>query len=452
MGKNVGGWFVLYAQDKRLVKNMRKNIVRAAALLLLLALLPAMALASSRYAVVRGGRLNLRQYPSTTSYSLGKYKTGSWVVAGEESGGWCPVKTMDGKQGYMSARYLDFGIDGGGAKVKYANGGYVNMRSGPSMDASVIMRVTSGTTFYIQSSYNGWCYGYAYSNGSPVYGYMSGAFLDTGISTAVVTTRNGGRVNVRSGPSSKYAGVGSLPSGTRVSVLLKGNGWYMISANGVQGFMSTQYLSGTGDTIGDNTGSGTTTSMTAWVNNPKSTQVLNLRETPSQSARSLGQYRNGTRVKVVNKGATWCEVYVGTRHGYMMTRYLSFNGNYLPPTYPDEPTYPSYPSYPNYPSYTTLPIYPSVTPIPTWPPVESITPIPTQKPPTQPQAGDTITLATAAGDSSGTIAVFHDAALTQVRGTYSHGTKAMMLQYGPNSCMIYVDGGVGYVLTINVND
>ena len=57
---------------------MRKNWARLAALTLLLALLPAMALAAE-FAVVRGGRLNLREYPSSSSRSLGKYDTGTWI-------------------------------------------------------------------------------------------------------------------------------------------------------------------------------------------------------------------------------------------------------------------------------------------------------------------------------------------------------------------------------------
>ena len=276
--------------------------MRLLALVMLLALLPALALAD-RFAVVTGGRLNLRAYPSASSTSYGKYASGTWVIAGSENGGWYEVKTLDGKRGYMAANYLNFGRYNGGATVKYANGGYVNLRSGPSLDSGVTLRVTSGSTFYIQGNYSGWCYGYVYSGSQPVYGYMYETFLDTGASYAVVTTRNGGKVNVRSGPSSSYGSVGRLATGTQVSVLLKGSNWYMISANGIEGFMSTQYLSGTGDTIGSNTGS-TTTSYTAYVNNPKSTQVLNLRETPSQSARSIGQYRNGTKVKVVSRGAT----------------------------------------------------------------------------------------------------------------------------------------------------
>lgn len=416
---------------------MRKRTLRVLALFALLALLPALALAD-RFAVVTGGRLNLRAYPSANSTSYGKYASGTWVLAGSDhdGDGWCEVKTLDGKRGYMSASYLNFGQYSGGATVKYANGGYVNLRSGPSMDSSVIMRVTSGSTFYMQGNYSGWCYGYVYSGSRAVYGYMYETFLNTGVSTAIVTTRNGGKVNLRSGPSSSYSSVGRLATGTQVSVLLKGNGWYMISANGMEGFMSTQYLSGTGDTIGSNTGA-TTTAQVAYVNNPKSTQVLNLRESPSQNARSIGQYRNGTKVKVVSKGSTWCEVYVGTKHGYMMTRYLSFGGSYIEPSYTAAPVYPYYP------------VYPTVTPTPT-PLVQYITPKPQQSGPAAPQAGDTVTLTFSAGGGN-TINVYQDSSLTKLKAAYTGNKQAMMLQYGASVCMVYVDGGVAYVSTWNVN-
>ena len=105
---------------------MRKNVVRLLALMLLLALLPALALADL-FAVVKGGRLNLRDYPSTAARSLGKYDTGTWVLASSANNGWCEVRTLSGKRGYMSANYLDFGGYNGGATVKYANGGYVNI-------------------------------------------------------------------------------------------------------------------------------------------------------------------------------------------------------------------------------------------------------------------------------------------------------------------------------------
>ena len=384
---------------------MRKTI-KLIALLLLLALVPAMALAAD-FAVVRGGRLNLRQYASKTSRSLGKYDSGSWVtVQGQNTSGWYPVRTMDGKTGYMAGNYLTFAQNGSVGTVAYANGGYVNLRQGPSLDYAVVTRVTSGMTVNILDASYEWNYVSVNVGGATYTGYMHDSLINKSTTTATVSTRNGGKVNVRRGPSSSYGSIGSLKSGTRVTVLLKGNGWCQITGGGLTGFMATSYLSNMGTTnSGSNSNSGTVSTRTAYVNNPKSTQVLYLRESPSQSAKALGQYANGTQVKVVSYGATWCEVYVGTRHGYM-------------------------------------------TPTPT-PLVEYITPKPAG--PAAPTSGSIITLAVAYGSSSNTINVYYDQAMTSLKATYTGGKQATMLSYGDNVCMILVDGGVAYVSTWNVN-
>lgn len=417
---------------------MRKTIKLIAALMLLV-MLPTLALAAD-YAVVRGGRLNLRQYASRTSRSLGKYDSGSWVVVqGASTSGWYPVRTMDGKTGYMAGNYLTFAQSGSTGTVAYANGGYVNLRRGPSLDYAVVTRVTSGTTISILDASYEWNYVSVNVGGATYTGYMHDSLINKSTTTATVSTRNGGKVNVRRGPSSSYGSIGSLKSGTRVTVLLKGSGWCQITGGGLTGFMATNYLSNMGTTNGgsNNNNSGTVTTRTAYVNNPKSTQLLYLRESPSQSARALGQYANGTQVKVVSYGATWCEVYVGTRHGYMMTRYLSFDGTYVTPT-------------PNYVYVTPKPtpqvIY--VTPTPT-PLVEYITPKPAE--PAAPTSGTAITLAAAYGSASNTINVYYDQAMTSLKATYTGGKRATMLSYGDSVCMILVDGGVAYVSTWNVN-
>ena len=423
---------------------MRKTNKLLAALTLLLTL-PALALAAD-FAVVRGGRLNLRQYPSSSSQSLGKYDSGSWVdVQGQGASGWYAVRTMDGKTGYMAGNYLTFAQSGSIGTVAYANGGYVNLRRGPSLDYAVVTRVTSGTTISILDASYEWNYVSATVNGATYTGYMHDSLIIKSTTTATVSTRNGGKVNVRRGPSSAYGSIGSLKSGTRVTVLLKGNGWYQITGGGLTGFMSAGYLSNMGTTGG---GSGTVTTRTAYVNNPRSTQVLYLRETPSQRARALGQYKNGTQVKVVSYGATWCEVYVGTRHGYMMTRFLSFNGTYVTPT----PRYVYVTPTPTpqviYITPTPTPLVEYITPTPT-PLVEYITPKPAG--PAAPTSGSIITLAVAYGSSSNTINVYYDQAMTSLKATYTGGKQATMLSYGDNVCMILVDGGVAYVSTWNVN-
>lgn len=424
---------------------MRKNIfAKVLALMMLLVMLPVMALAAD-FAVVHGGRLNLREYASSTSRSLGKYNSGSWVsVQGQSVSGWVPVRTMDGKRGYMSGNYLTFAQTGNQAVVRYANGGYVNLRQGPSLNYSVITRVTSGTAITILDDSYEWNYVSVNLYGTVYTGYMHDSLIDKSTTTATVVTRNGGKVNVRKGPGSNYGSIGSLRTGTRVTVLLKGKGWAQITGGGLTGFMATGYLSGISSGSSGNSGNsgGTVTTKTAYVNNPRSTQILHLRETPSQSARSIGQYYNGTQVKVVSYGATWCEVYVGTKHGYMMTRYLSFDGNYVRPSATATPYY-------VYVTPTPTPYYVYVTPTPT-PLVQYITPVP-QNTPVPPAAGNPITLAISAGSSSSMINVYNDSSMTSLKASYAAGKQATMLQYGDSVCMILVDGGVAYVSTWNVN-
>ena len=425
---------------------MRKNLLRALALLALLVALPVMTLAAE-YAVVKGGRLHLREYASSASRSLGLYDTGTWVELLENAGSWYGVRMPDGKRGYMAQSYLNLGSTGNSATVRYASGNYVNLRSGPSLDYSVLMRVTSGTSITVVNDSYEWNYVAVPTSGTTVYGYMHDSLIDRGaVTTASVTTKYGGKVNVRSGPGSSYKSLGSLATGTRVTVLLRGNGFSKISGGGLTGYMANNYLtftaSGSGSS-GSSGGTGGVTSTTAYVNNPRSTQVLNLREAPSQTARSIGQYRNGTQVKVVSYGSTWCEVYVGTRHGYMMTQYLSFTGSYIPPTYPTTTSVPSYPvitSIPSYPITTSVPSVPSVTSAPSTPSGS-----------TGPAAGTAGTLAVSAGSGSTYINMYAESTLTTVKATYPAGQRMTILQYGSSVCMIMVGTEVGYVSTWNVN-
>ena len=423
-------------------------------LTLILALILPLAALGAEYAVVTSGRLNLRARPSAGSASLGRYAAGSWVrLEGYQSGGWYPVATMDGKHGYMMGSYLtQRSSSGGGATVRYAQGGYVNLRSGPSLETAAILQVRSGTHVSILGMTGSWYYVSLMQNGQKYSGYMHESLVNTGTSRAYVSTRNGGKVNVRSGPSFSYGSLGSLPTGTAVTVLLRGTGWTWIQGGGITGFMSNTYLSDSGYAPVTPTAAPVYPSggSAAWVNNPLSTQVLNLRESPSQNSRSLRQYRNGKEVRVVSYGPVWCQVYVDGLYGYMMTRYLRFSG--LTP--PAEPVYPG-PYYPDpYPHYSPAPIpEPTATPKPKptkKPDVEYLTPTPHHGNPPEPAPGDYITLAPAAGGGSA-INVYRDAKLTTLLGTYGNAKEARMLKYGENVCMILIDGSVGYVSTWNVN-
>jgi uncharacterized protein YgiM (DUF1202 family) len=75
------------------------------------------------------------------------------------------------------------------------------------------------------------------------------------------------------------------------------------------------------------------TGATAIVNNPKATQVLNMREKPTRFSNSLAQYSNGTVFTLLQQGMEWCRV--SDNHGntgWCMTQYLTLKGASSVPT------------------------------------------------------------------------------------------------------------------------
>ena len=212
-------------------------------------------------------------------------------------------------------------------------GGYLNLRKEASLSASVLGQFPTGTLVEIVNHGDEWSQ--VRVNG--VDGYMMTKYLNTqeGETTLTVRTNTGIGLNLREAPSMDGAIITSFKPGTQVTVLQKGSNWSRVEIGDQQGFMATQYLkSGSSSSTAPSAG-------TAVVNNPKATQVLNLRETPSLDARVLAYYRNGTVVDVIQKGDTWSEVKVNGKHGYMMNQFLKFgasSGSVTTPVTPFEAT------------------------------------------------------------------------------------------------------------------
>ncbi len=203
----------------------------------------------------------------------------------------------------------------------------LNLRAQPVMGSAVLGSYSNGTMVRVLDYGTVWCQVEVDGN----YGYMMTAYLYFGtgpVPTAVpmptssvvtyATVKNpvaSQRLNLRERPDINSAVLGRYYNGTTVKVYERGSTWCYVQVNSVYGYMMTAYLSFSGSS-----------SSYATVKNPVATQVLNLREGASSTSRSLGQYYNGTRVRVISYGTTWCNVEVNGVYGYMMTRYLSFDG------------------------------------------------------------------------------------------------------------------------------
>ncbi len=314
---------------------MKKGMAALLAAVLILLALPALA-AGDYGVVVNTGYLNVRSQPSATSQWLGSAARGSWVEAlSGPTGGWYYCRVVSsGVKGYMSGAYLGFAGTGsadpsvGGDGTVSNNGNYVNMRSYPSYQGAVLGQVPSGTSVHILAEENGWYY--VQMNG--VYGYMRSEFItsasspSSGIGTATVKA---GSLRMRSAPSLSGAVTGVYGTGTVVTVLLKGNVYWMVRVNGKTGFMDSSYLT-EGGSAGP-TPEPAPAAAYAVVNGPSG---LNLRKTPSTSAGVAALLSPGTRLDMLFQGESWCKVRVSAtgKTGYVMTKYITLYNLPVTPT------------------------------------------------------------------------------------------------------------------------
>lgn len=90
--------------------------------------------------------LFLRSEPSVSSQSLGYYRNGKRISLLKKLDGWYQV-SVDGKTGYMMAKFLKVGEAPSGVATVYNPNGnsYVNFRSGASLNAKVLSTIPVGT-------------------------------------------------------------------------------------------------------------------------------------------------------------------------------------------------------------------------------------------------------------------------------------------------------------------
>ena len=138
----------------------------------------------------------------------------------------------------------------------------------------------------------------------------------------VIKTGNSGKLNLRALPTTASESLGLYPNGTTVLVESASNGWAYVNVNGKKGYMATQFLA--------NMGGGGSSSGTAMYVKTGNSGKLHLRVGASLQSGSLGLFPNGTKVLVMGRIGEWAYVNVNGQRGYMMYKFLSFDGSSTP--------------------------------------------------------------------------------------------------------------------------
>ena len=272
-------------------------------------------------------------------------------------------------------------------------GGWLRLRAEASASSETISAYFTGTQVTIIGTSGEWYYvltpdghyGFMNSNYLTVTGSSSGS--TTTESTAYIYAANGKPVRMRSGPSTDYGVIASYSVGTQVKVLISGADWSKIRVGTRTGYIMSKFLS-----VTNITPSTPSSSYTAYVT-ASNGKPVRMRSGPSTDYGVIASYSVGTQVKVLISGADWSKIRVGTRTGYIMSKFLSVTN--ITPSTPSS----------SYTAYVTA------------------------------SNGKPVRMRTGAGTNYSVIS------------TYSVGTQVTVLEYGKTWCRIRVNGYTGYMMT-----
>lgn len=127
----------------------------------------------------------------------------------------------------------------------------LRLRKDVGLDSAVITTANKGATVVVLEEANGW---YKVDFDTQV-GYMSKGFVtveervEKDLGWAMVTTE-GDPLNLRSGAGTGFSVVTKLQNGASVKVLGVFDGWYKVTYNGTEGYVSSDYITLTADDKG----------------------------------------------------------------------------------------------------------------------------------------------------------------------------------------------------------
>lgn len=118
------------------------------------------------------------------------------------------------------------------------NGGNLNLRTGAGTGYGIKASLPNGTAFTVLSKSGNWYRIKVLKTG--VTGWVSKSYTAKGATGRVAT--NGGNLNVRKGPGTGKAVLGSLKNGTKVSVSSVSGNWVYVAYGSLKGWASLSYI------------------------------------------------------------------------------------------------------------------------------------------------------------------------------------------------------------------
>ena len=132
----------------------------------------------------------------------------------------------------------------------------------------------------------------------------------------ILTGKTTAKLNVRKGPGTKYAKMGTLSKGAKVEVITKlPSGWYKIKYKGTYGYVLGKYVK-----------LNTPQQDEKVIATGKTTEQLNVRKGSSTKYAKIGSLSKGAKVEIVSKLSNgWYKIKYNGTYGYVSGAYVKLD-------------------------------------------------------------------------------------------------------------------------------
>ncbi len=214
------------------------------------------------------------------------------------------------------------------------SGATLAIRTGKSTSASLIGTAGNGAIVKVLANDGTWCFiqygnlkGYVPANALSISGVPAGHEETPTAIAGFATVTASDFVNLRQSGSMSAAVVSTAPNGGVLTVFSTSGSWAYVQYCATVAYVNTGYISGVTTTYPSEVVS--SGSSTATIATEDGTGTVNLRASASTDAQVLAQLPHGASVTVTADDGSWCAVTYSGQTGYVLSRYVSYNGDSL---------------------------------------------------------------------------------------------------------------------------
>ena len=310
---------------------MKKRLI--ALLLVLVMLVPAGIASAATWFRVKTSSLKVRFLPGENTQVLGSYRKDYAATIQSTSDGWSYVTFSNGFEGYVQTKYLTKGS----SYSAWVTGNDTALRRGPDGSFSSIANLAKGRKVKVLTHGAKYDFVDAGSLGS---GYIVNTLLSktkvpaSGEKSTSTLVSGGnydgwvmstGKVNLRSGASSKSPSIAQYAPGTQLYVISHGDTWDYVTVDGNTGWMMTRFISKSAPAptvVPVPVPEGTSYFAYVVSDNKKDVHV---RKGKGKGYTVLFNVKYGQKVEVLEHNTTWDYINVNGQKGYIMNSFLQLS-------------------------------------------------------------------------------------------------------------------------------